>query len=68
MIDLYTYIIVIITNYGFQVFKIHDYFNVMIIYADPIGRAADWLLGSRFRIPLRAWMFVAFICCVVLCK
>jgi hypothetical protein len=27
--------------------------------------AAAWLLGSRFRIPLRAWMFF---CCVVLCR
>jgi hypothetical protein len=29
---------------------------------------ADWLLGSWFRIPLKAWMFVrVFLCCVVLC-
>jgi hypothetical protein len=27
--------------------------------------AAAWLLGSRVRIPLGAWMFV---CCVVLCR
>jgi hypothetical protein len=27
--------------------------------------AAAWLLGSRVRIPLRAWMFVS---CVVLCR
>jgi hypothetical protein len=29
--------------------------------------AVAWLLGSRFRIPLGAWMFVVSICCVVLC-
>jgi hypothetical protein len=30
--------------------------------------AAAWLLGSRVRIPLAAWMFVVFIRCVVLCR
>jgi len=29
--------------------------------------AAAWLLRSWFRIPLRTWMFVCFICCV-LCR
>jgi hypothetical protein len=30
---------------------------------------AGWLLGSRVRIPLKAWMFVrVFLCCVVLCR
>jgi hypothetical protein len=30
---------------------------------------ASWLLGSRVRNPLVAWMFVLmFICCVVLCR
>jgi hypothetical protein len=28
--------------------------------------AAARLLGSRFPVPLGAWMFVVFICCVVL--
>jgi hypothetical protein len=30
--------------------------------------AAAWLLGSRDRITLRVWMFIVFICCVVLCR
>jgi hypothetical protein len=30
--------------------------------------AAAWLLGSRVLIPLRAWMSLVFICCVVLCR
>jgi hypothetical protein len=30
--------------------------------------AAAWLLGSRVRIPLRAWMSLVFIRCVVLCR
>jgi hypothetical protein len=30
---------------------------------------AGWLLGSWFRIPLKAWMFFRVIlCCVVLCR
>ena len=24
-----------------------------------------WLLGSQFRIPLRAWTFVSYVCCVM---
>ena len=32
---------------------------------DPGGREAAWLLGLRFRIPLRAWMFVSCFCCVL---
>jgi hypothetical protein len=33
--------------------------------AGPGGRAVAWLLGSRFRIPLGAWMFVS--CVYMLC-
>jgi len=29
--------------------------------------AAVWLLESRVQIPLKAWMFVPYICCV-LCR
>jgi len=32
---------------------------------DPRGRAAARLLESRVRIPLRAYMFVCRVCCVV---
>jgi hypothetical protein len=30
--------------------------------------AVAWLLGSRIRIPIEAWMSVVSICCVVLCR
>jgi len=40
--------------------------------ADPGGRAvltrrsaAAWLLGSRVRIPLRIWIFIFCVCCVL---
>jgi hypothetical protein len=29
---------------------------------------SGWLLGSWVRIPLKAWMFVRVLCCVVLCR
>jgi hypothetical protein len=29
--------------------------------------AAAWLLESRVRIPLKVWMFVSYVCCLLLC-
>jgi hypothetical protein len=32
------------------------------LFADPGGRAAALLLGSRVRNPLRAWLYVSWVC------
>jgi hypothetical protein len=59
---------------------IHEYFHkfyckciifiekiwLLNIYINYLSSAAAWLLGSRVRIPMRAWMFVSCVWYVVL--